>query len=244
MPEIIGLILAKGQSRRLPRKNLRALGGRPLVLRAIDCAKRAQRLNAIFVSTEDQEIAALATNEGVGVINRPPELAQDRTSSWDVWRHALRTLGQQGCDVLALVDIGVPSPMRQPEDIDIAIALYRGREPDAVASVCVTEQDPEFNICAQRYDGFLGACAPGLIMQGTRPDRRVLRLNGAVNVLNPSYVMRANSWWEGRVLPYHMPVSRSLDIDTLDDLMYAEFRLLRQTERGSECGTKTQGNGS
>ena len=86
----IALICARGGSKGLPGKNIKLLGGIPLIGRSIQIAKQVSRIDRIIVSTDSEEIAEVAIEYGAEVpFMRPKELAQDDSSEWLVWRHAL-----------------------------------------------------------------------------------------------------------------------------------------------------------
>ena len=91
--DVLAVIPARGGSKGLPRKNLQRVGGHPLVGLAIRAAQRAQMIQRVIVSTEDEEIAAVARRYGADVLfRRPATLARDLTPDWPVFRHALEWL--------------------------------------------------------------------------------------------------------------------------------------------------------
>src|SRR4051812_5571583 len=116
---IIGAICARGGSKGVPRKNLRALAGRPLIAHTIACARACPELQRVVVSTDDAEIAEAARLHGAEVpFVRPGDLARDDSSKWDVFRHLVRTLEEaSGRRVEILVDLDTGVPLRRPADI-------------------------------------------------------------------------------------------------------------------------------
>ena len=88
----VAVIPARGGSRRLPRKALRLFRGRPVIAWSIDAARACRLLDLVAVSTEDEEIAAIARAEGAAVIDRPEHLAKDEVGTQEVVRHALTVL--------------------------------------------------------------------------------------------------------------------------------------------------------
>ena len=91
----VGFIFARGGSKGLPGKNIRPLAGKPLIAWAIDCAKSVQRIRRIIVSTDSDEIANVALKYGAEVpFMRPADLAEDNSSEWMAWIHALNYLNE------------------------------------------------------------------------------------------------------------------------------------------------------
>jgi N-acylneuraminate cytidylyltransferase len=114
---IHGFILARGGSKRIPRKNIRPMAGVPLMGWTIDAARRSAWLDRIIVSSEDDEILAVAMDYGVEAVRRPRQLATDDASSYDALFHALL---QWPCHYAVLLQ--PTSPLRTPGDIDGCIA--------------------------------------------------------------------------------------------------------------------------
>src|ERR1022692_3951802 len=132
----IGLICARGGSKGVPRKNLRLLGGKPLIGWAIEVARKCPSLNRIIVSTEDAEIADVARSFGAEVpFFRPLELAQDDSSELMAWQHCLRTLTAiDGRAPEVLVTVPSTSPLRAVEDVEACVATQHANGAD----LCVT----------------------------------------------------------------------------------------------------------
>ena len=138
VPEIIAVIPARGGSKGVPRKNVRRVGGVPLVARAIAAARATASIDRVIVSTDDQEIAAIAQEWGAQVIARPPALADDAATSEVVLLHALDALEDTGVEASILVFLQATSPFIDPRDVDIAIDLVRANEHDCVFSATET----------------------------------------------------------------------------------------------------------
>ena len=117
---ILGLIPGRGGSKRLPRKNVRMLCGRPLIAWTIIEAQRAARLDNLVVTTDDDEILLIARDCGCGVIRRPAHMASDLASIYHCILHACYRVGP-AYDVLTLLH--PTSPLRLAEDIDAVTAL-------------------------------------------------------------------------------------------------------------------------
>jgi len=124
VPRFLGLIPARGGSKRVPRKNLSSVAGKPLLAWTIEAAQSAQRLDRVVLSTDDDEIAGLGSKLGVEVpFRRPPELASDTAAGSDVTVHAVRSLAERGDTFDYVVVLQPTSPLRVAADIDAAIEL-------------------------------------------------------------------------------------------------------------------------
>ena len=120
-PEIVAVIPARGGSKGVPRKNLREVGGVPLIVRAIRSAQSVAAIDRVVVSTDDAEIAAVAFAAGADVVDRPAELAGDEASSEAALLQALDALDERGIDTRILVFIQATSPFIDPAGLDEAI---------------------------------------------------------------------------------------------------------------------------
>jgi CMP-N,N'-diacetyllegionaminic acid synthase len=129
---LLALIPARGGSKGISRKNARPFRGKPLVVWAVEAALASGVCDRIVVSTDDDEIEALARAAGADVVRRPPEVAADEVSTAEVARHALDTLGERPDLVLVLEPT---SPARSPEHVREAAALLTRGHAESIASV-------------------------------------------------------------------------------------------------------------
>lgn len=115
--DFMAVIPARGGSKRAPRKNIRVLGDRPLLAYAIAAAREAGIGDATLVSTEDDEIAAVATHWGCRVLARPDALATDEASTEGVLLHALDEVEKQGWHPKWILTLPPSSPFRRAATI-------------------------------------------------------------------------------------------------------------------------------
>lgn len=133
---LLCLIPARGGSKGVPRKNLRVVGGRPLIAWTIDAAMSARADLRVVVSTDDDEIAEIALAHGAEVpFRRPAELAGDATTTEAVVIHALDALANGGPDADATVLLQPTSPVRLPGTLDRAIAQFEESGADSLVGV-------------------------------------------------------------------------------------------------------------
>jgi CMP-N-acetylneuraminic acid synthetase len=231
MDKTLGLILARGGSKRVPRKNLRLLGGKPLLNWTIDAALAATSLDRVILSTDDAEIAATATAAGCDVpFMRPPELATDTATSADVVRHALAAIDATAT-FSRLVLLQPTSPLRLAEDIDGAVAVARGQDLASVVGICPAETVPA-HLFWHEADGRLSSVtgAPFEEIAGRRSQdcRPGYRLNGAIYVARLDWFLAGGELLGPDSVGYVMPRDRSVDIDDEMGLTEAEMILSRR----------------
>lgn len=143
-PRILGLILARGGSKRLPGKNVRPLHGKPLIAWTVEAARACPAITSLVVSTDSQAIADVAVQYGARVpFLRPEALAQDRTTSADSAVHAVEFLAAQGETFDAVMLLEPTSPLRAGGDIAGAIAKLVERWDDIDAVVAVGQMHRE-----------------------------------------------------------------------------------------------------
>ncbi len=143
--EILALIPARGGSKSIPGKNIKPLAGYPLIAYSIAAGKAAQRINRVIVSTDDQEIAAIASRYGAEVpFLRPTEFSQDNTPDLPVFQHALAWLAkEESYHPEIVVQLRPTSPFRRTWHIDNAVdLLLENPDADAVRTVCLPFQNP------------------------------------------------------------------------------------------------------
>ena len=146
MPKVLAIIPARGGSKGLPRKNVRALGGKPLIAHSIDTARRSSVVDRVIVTTEDEEIAQAARAHGGDVpFMRPLELSADETLMFPVLIHAVQWLQEHENYRADYVLLLQPTcPFRTPEDIEAVLRLAIDKDADAVVSVGPVHQHPHW----------------------------------------------------------------------------------------------------
>ncbi len=233
----LAVVPARGGSKGLPRKNLRALAGKPLIAHAIETALSSQWIDRVIVSTEDAEIARVARQYGAEVpFMRPRELATDDAPEWLVWRHAIQKIEEADPETKIDTFICVPptSPLRNVEDVDACIRLLEEDDADLVITVRPAERNPYFNMVTLDEKAYAR-----LVIQAGQPIHRrqaapqVFDITTVAYAAQPEFVRRANSMFEGRVKAVVVPSERALDIDTELDLKFAEFLIQLRSVDGS-----------
>lgn len=146
---VLGLILARGGSKRVPRKNIRMLGDAPLLAWTIVSAHHALSLDYVAVSSDDPQILGIAQVWGAETIRRPPEMATDKASPYPAMLHALDEL-DEAFDYLCLLQ--PTSPFRTNADIDGCVAWAMRGDVPAVVTMTVGEDVPNGAVYVGRTD--------------------------------------------------------------------------------------------
>ena len=231
----IAFIFARGGSKGLPGKNIRLLGGKPLITWSIEHALSVKRIQSVIVSTDSEDIATVARQYGAEVpFIRPAELARDDSPEWLAWRHALNYL-RETTEKLpdAMVSIPTTAPLRSPLDIENCLDEFEKGDVDIVITVTDAHRSPYFNMVKTNADSTVGLVNPPQSAITRRQDAPIVYDMATVcYVANPEFVLTHNATFDGRVKAVHVPAERSIDIDTLLDFQIAESLLkIREQKR-------------
>jgi CMP-N-acetylneuraminic acid synthetase len=224
----VAFIFARGGTKGLPGKNIRILGGKPLIAWSIEHALAVKRIGRVIVSTDSEEIAAVSRDYGAEVpFIRPEELARDDSSEWLAWRHALNYLCEtEGALPEVMVSVPVTAPLRLPLDIENCLDEYEKGDADMIITVTDAHRSPYFNMVKSNADGTVGLVNSPRSAIVRRQDAPVLYdMTTVCYVANTLYVTTHNAIFEGRVKALHVPAERAIDIDTLLDFQIAESLL-------------------
>jgi len=228
--DAVAFIFARGGSKGLPGKNIRMFAGKPLIAWAIEHAHSAEGIRRVIVSTDSEEIAAVATHYGAEIpFMRPSHLAGDDSPEWLSWRHALEFIrDDEGSFPDAMVSVPVTAPLRQPVDIGRCLELFSKVDADVVITVTDAHRNPYFNMVTMQSNGSIGLVMSPTIGISCRQDApEVFDMTTVAYVAKPEFVMTHESAFAGRVKAVHVPIERSIDIDTLLDFEMAEFFFTR-----------------
>ncbi len=218
--KILGIIPARGGSKGVPGKNLRLLGGKPLIAWTIEAAKKSRYLDHLILSSDDLQIIATARQWGCEVpFVRPSALGQDDTPATEVLLHALEEI--PGFDFLVFLQ--PTSPLRTSTDIDECIERCFFSASKSCVSLTESEKNPFWIFSLDDH------CTMSPLMAGTEmPARRqdsgkFYSLNGAVYVCDVERFLQRKTLISAETVGYVMPKERSVDIDTELDLKFAEL---------------------
>jgi CMP-N,N'-diacetyllegionaminic acid synthase len=230
---VTAIITARGGSKGLPRKNLRPLRGRPLIAYTIAAASACPLVAGVYVSTEDDEIAAVSAGYGAKIVKRPVQLATDNAKSIDAVRHALSQLASARLVTDYVVLLQPTSPLRAAKQLTECLTSFVGSRFASVVSVCEAEHHPRKMMFAgaERLEPLFG---PEWLDSPRQLLPVVYRQNGAIYSARwKDLVASKGGFFIPAVMPFRMSKSESIDIDDEFDLMLAEAMLDREAgERG------------
>ena len=222
--KVLGLIPARGGSKGVPKKNIKSLLGKPLIQYTVDSAKESKYIDHLIVSTDSEEIAQVCKSISVDVpFIRPDQLASDKAKAIGVIQHAITMMEEiDGVTYDLVVYLEPPNPLRLVEDIDNCLDLFEENNPDCVVSVQEANQFHPI-LMKQIKDGRLLPIwkdePEGVPRQLYEPTAYMR--NGAVYVFRKEHIMNGIMYGKD-ILPYVMPVERSVCIDDMMDWYVAE----------------------
>lgn len=215
---LLALIPARGGSKGIPHKNIRALDGKPLIAHTILAARQSKGIERVVVSTDDPNIADVALKWGAEVpFLRPTELAADNSPGIEAVLHALELIPKATRCLL----LQPTSPMRTAADIDGILALHAQKCCPSVVSVTASPKHPQW-MMRLNADQRLSPILPPSRADTRQQLEPIYALNGALYLADRAWLQDQRSFIGPGTLGYPMPPDRSVDIDTPLDWLWAE----------------------
>lgn len=224
--DILVTVCARGGSKGVPDKNVREVGGEPLIAHTIRQARNWERTTDLVVSTDSEDIASVAADHGARVpFMRPAELATDEAPKLPVIQHALDEMeSRTGRTYDYLVDLNTTAPIRLVSDIEDC--FQRVSESDAHNAYTVTEADrnPYFNMVELDENGYARVSKPpGESITRRQDAPTVYAMNASVYVYERDHLVETDAIHSDRTAVSEMPPERSADIDRPIDLAFVRF---------------------
>ncbi len=218
----VAIIPARGGSKRLPRKNVLPIQGKPMLTYPVQTAQKSKMFDRIIVSTEDEEIKQVALEAGAEVFQRPEELARDRARVVQVCKHVLDVLGGQNIHPEFFCCIYATAIFIIPEDIKNSFQLFNQEQsPDVVMGVS------EFNLhpvqALEDKEGFLHPKWPEYLGVQSQFHPRLVASNGTLYWARTSCFEQNPSFYCKKLSGYTIPKQRAIDLDTQEDLELARL---------------------
>ena len=230
---MIAIIPARGGSKGVPKKNIRPLAGKPLIIWTIEAAKKSTHIDRIILSTDDEEIVSVCQGTGIEIpFMRPKDLAQDDSSAIDNYIYTMDCIiKEHRYDSDEFIVLLPTTPLRNSGDIDAAVDIFVEKHADSVIS-CTQMSHPIDWVCNIDNEGRV--LRNKMLEVGKTMNRQDLESvyipNGGVFVLSYSLLRVNYSYYSDRTYAYIMPAERSVDIDTEFDFQFAEFLMNRGKE--------------
>ena len=204
---IIGIIIARENSKRLKKKNIKKLWGKPLLAHTIIAAKNSIYLDKVIISTESKNIVKIAKKyKCEAPFIRPKKLSLDYVSATDVFFHALKKINEY-FDYAVLLQ--PTSPLRTAEDIDQSIVKIINENGDSLISVYYTKKINKFAVRVKNNKIYK--------LKNKNYKGKIYYLNGAIFMCNVLYFMKNKNFYSNKTIPYFMKKKYSVDIDYQKD---------------------------
>lgn len=225
--KIFAFIFARGGSKGVPRKNIRPLAGKPLIAYAIETAQKSTHIQRVIVSTDDEEIAAVAREYGAEVpFMRPAELAQDNSSEWLAWQHAIQNV--EPFDIF--VSVPTTSPLRSAADVNACIEMLLNTDADMVITGTPARRSPYYNMVQLDEVGQAKVVIDTAQFVNRQAVPAVYDMTTVAYVTYPQVILQRGGVFDAanKVRMVIVPPERALDIDSELDLAFAEFVMKNQ----------------
>ncbi|MBM6551056.1 cytidylyltransferase domain-containing protein [Marinomonas ostreistagni] len=218
---VLAVIPARGGSKRLPRKNILPLSGKPLILWSIEAAKKSMYIDKYIVTSDDDEILNISKSMQAPTLKRPGYLASDKVGTLDVILHAL---GEQEKKYDIVVVLQPTSPLRTEKNIDEALELFIEKDANSIISVCETDHPLLWCNTLPEDNSLVSFIKEGVKEKRSQDLEKSYRINGALYVYNTkSLICDKNIGFDDKSYAYIMKREESIDIDEEIDFRIAEM---------------------
>lgn len=228
---IVAGIFARGGSKGVPNKNLRIVAGKSLLQRAVEHALSIKDVTDVYCSTDSSQIADEALKHGALVPwLRPSELAQDTSKEWDSWCHLVKWLHTKEIYPSYLVTVPTVSPLRSSEDLNACVDLALSSKADVVMAVSEANRNPWFNIVTinQETKQVRLVNEPKTKIYNRQAAPVVYDVSTVTFVIKCEFLLKSRSIYDGETRALVLPRSHCIDIDSEDDIEYADYLLKKR----------------
>ena len=218
----LAIIPARGGSKRLPRKNILDLNGKPLIAWSIEAGLKSKYVDRVIVSSDSDAILGISKKYKADIIKRPDTLSSDTSSSIDAIIHTLKNMKEYDYVIL----LQPTSPLRSSKHIDESIELLFEKEADAIIGVCEMEHSPLWSNTLDKNLSMKGFLKEEISIKRSQDLDTYYRINGAIYITNREKLLEEKSFFlKDNIFAYIMNRESSIDIDKEIDFKMAEFFL-------------------
>ena len=216
----LAIIPARGGSKRLPRKNVLDLNGKPLLAWSIEAGLKSKYIDKVIVSSDDDEILSVSKKYGANTIQRPDGLANDIATTFDAIKHTIENLKKYDYIIL----LQPTSPLRTEKHIDEAIELLELKKADAIVGVCEMEHTPLWSNVLSEDGSMKGFLREEVLNKRSQDLESYFRLNGSIYICKTKKLLEEKSFFlKENIFAYRMDRKSSIDIDEEIDLELAKI---------------------
>ena len=219
----LAIIPARGGSKRLPRKNVLDLCGKPLIAHTIEAGLKSNYIDKVIVSSDDKEILEISKKFGAKTVKRPDELASDLATTFDAIKHTI----DNNIDKYDYIVLLQPtSPLRNEKHIDEAIELLEEKKANAIISVCEMEHSPLWSNTLPNNGSMKGFLRDEILNKRSQDLEKYYRLNGAIYICRTDKLLEEKTFiLKDEIYAYKMSRKFSIDIDEEIDFKLAKIYL-------------------
>lgn len=215
---MISLILARGGSKGIPRKNIKLLNGMPLIYYPINAAKNSKLIKNVYVSTDDEEISEISSQLGARVIKRPQSISGDHSTDVEAFRHFCLETGYYK----PIIHLRATTPILDPSVIDEAITTFNNNKADITSLRSGHKMSESAFKCLLKGEKYWEPIVDGFDFNAPRQlCKDTYSANGYIDIVDPTVFMNHDTFYGDRIFPF--VTAFSPEIDTLDDFYYIEF---------------------
>ena len=216
----LAIIPARGGSKRLPRKNVLDLNGKPLIAYSIEAGLDSSYIDKVVVTSDDDEVLTISKKYGAVTINRPDELASDTSTTFDAIKHTV-----DNCEKYDYIVLLQPtSPLRDGDHIDKAIELLESKNADAIVSVCKMDHSPLWSNTLDDSLSMKGFLKNEVLNTRSQDLAEYYRLNGAIYICNVQKFLEEDCvFLKENIFAFEMSQEKSVDIDTALDFKVSKI---------------------
>lgn len=218
----LAIIPARGGSKRLPRKNVLDLNGKPLITYSIEAGLKSKYIDKVIVTSDDDEILTISKEYGADIIQRPDALASDTATTFDAIKHTIDNCEKYDYIIL----LQATSPLRDEKHIDEAIELLESKEAGSVISVCEMDHSPLWSNTLNEGASMESFLKEEVLNKRSQDLESYFRLNGAIYICKTDKLLAEKSFFLKKdIYAYKMDKKSSIDIDEEIDFKMVELLL-------------------
>lgn len=220
---IVGIILARGGSVGIPKKNIKLFCGKPLISWTIEQALRVPAIHSLWVSSDDEEILAISKAYNINIVKRPDSISGSDATSESGWMHALEVIEKEGVTVDSIIGLQVTSPLRESEDISNAVEQFKREELDSLFSGALIE---DFYIWKKDLAGDLKSINYDYERRQRRQQIEMQYVeNGSFYIFKKEVLLKYKNRLGGKIGIALMDFWKSFELDTLENWTLCEIMM-------------------
>ena len=222
---MLTLICARGNSKGIKNKNIRLFNQKPLIFYTIQQAFKSKYIKEVFVSTDSKKIAKISKNLGAKIkFIRSKKLSLDNTPEIEVWKDAIKRLQKiNKVDYSHLCVLPITSPLRNVNDINKTIKIYRNKKVDGVMCVTKSSKNPYFNMIKKKKKFVVPFFKNKKKIFTRQKAPGIFDVTTVAYVYSTQFILKTNHVLNGKIAYNIIPKERSIDIDDIIDFKFAEF---------------------